>query len=143
MNSQYIQKIPIDIIINHILPYTYNPKPKNLLKDIRSFVQDYSIIENLYMTQMNPTILLHDLLRFCNINITISYGIDNLFEMILRRHFYFCNKTDEYMNKKIRFSYHRDVNWRTERKIKCLWGLLKPKERTLFINKYIYSFGWL
>lgn len=32
-----MDKIPIDIIRENIIPYTYTPQPKELCKDIRSF----------------------------------------------------------------------------------------------------------
>ena len=40
--------LPEEIIINHILPYTYNLKDRNHLMDIRSFTSDLGILENVY-----------------------------------------------------------------------------------------------
>ena len=32
-----MKRIPIDIIINHIIPYTYNIQPNLLLEDIKNY----------------------------------------------------------------------------------------------------------
>jgi hypothetical protein len=34
-----MKRIPINIIINHIIPYTYNIQPKFLLEDINSLLE--------------------------------------------------------------------------------------------------------
>ena len=132
-----IQNLPYDVIINHILPYTYETQPKQLLNDIQSYVKDYSLVYDIYMTQFNHFILLRDLLRFCKINLTLSYGIVNVFEYILRRHFSICNKCDECLITMVRCNFHKQLDNHTERKIKTIWGLLTAGERTNFINKYI------
>ena len=94
-------KLPFDTIINHILPYTYELKPKRLLKDIRSFYEDYDIIENFYFFDYNDLSLLVDLLIF---------------------------------NKK---SVYSKDNFYTIRKIRLLFGSMKPIQRTSFINRYV------
>jgi hypothetical protein len=133
LNIGLINKLPDDVIINHILPYTYEPQPRKILNDIRSFSKDYSLIENIYMTQFNELILLYDLLRF----LYPSYVIKNIMENVLRRHFHLKNKPCEYLINMLNVCFERNLEINTERKIKILWGLLKPIERTNFINKYI------
>ena len=138
LNKLLINKLPDDVIINHILPYTYEPQPRKILNDIRSFAKDYSLIESIYMTQFNELVLLYDLLRFLYLNINPSYGIKNIIiENVLRRHFHLKNKNGEYLINMLIVCFGGNLEINTERKIKILWGLLKPFERTQFINKYI------
>ena len=137
MISKNLGTVPLDVIINNIIPYTYHKQPQNLLIDIRTFKSDYSLVDSIYSTQYDNTILLNDLLRFCNINISPSYGIKNIFENVLRRNFIISNKSHEYLITLVIVHFHRNVNVNTERKIKFIWGLLTPYERTAFINKYI------
>ena len=138
INIKFINRLPQDVVINHILPYTYRTKPKHHLSDIRNYVTDYALIESVYMTQLNDMILLNDLLLFLYIP---SYGIENIFENVLRRHIYFGNKEAEFMINHIRLDFHRNTGVNTERKIRIIWGLLKPYERTNFINKYVLEDG--
>ena len=137
MEINYIQRLPEDVVINHIIPYTYQLQPRRLLYDIRSFVNDYALVESIYMTQFNALILLNDLLQFCYINVSPSYGIENIFENVLRRHYCISGKSEEYLISRVRLNFHRNVEVRTERKIKFIWGLLTRQERTQFINKYL------
>jgi hypothetical protein len=137
MEINYIQNLPEDVVINHIIPYTCQVQPRSLLSDIRSFVNDYTLVESIYMTQFNSLILLNDLLRFCHINLHVSYGIENIFETILRRHLTIFGKSEEYLINHVRINFHRNVKVRTERKIKFIWALLTRQERTQFINKYL------
>jgi hypothetical protein len=141
LNINYINRLPQDVVINHILPYTYRTKPQRHLLDIRNYVTDYVLVESVYMTQLNEMILLNDLLLFLYINVTPSYGIENIFENILRRHIYFSNKNAEFMINRIRLDFHRNMGVNTERKIRIIWGLLKSCERANFINKYIIEDG--
>lgn len=135
--QQLINKLPFDVILNNILPYTYQTQPKKLLYDIRSYVADYKFIDSIYMTQYNEYILLHDLLKFCFKDITPPYGIKHHFETILRRHFCISNKNDEQLINLVRLNFHRNMETNTDRKMRFLWGLLTPVERTKFINKFI------
>lgn len=134
-----INKLPFDIIVNNILPYTYRPQPKKLLYDIKSYITDYLFLENVYMTQYNEFVLLNDLTKFCEKNLEPSYGIKHKFEIVLRRHISIVNKNDEELINMIRLNFHRNIENNADRKVKFLWGLLKRHERTSFINKYILS----
>jgi hypothetical protein len=139
IKQELINSVPFDVIINHILPYTYQPQAKKLLLDVRSFVADFALIDNTYMTQYNEYILLHDLLKFCRINITPSYGEVNTFEILLRRHFIISNKTDEQVNNIITSTFYRNLENNTYRKARFIWGLLTRFERTGFLNTFILN----
>jgi hypothetical protein len=136
-NPAYMKKIPEDVIINHILPYTYNTQSQKLLRDIRSFSEDYSRIEAFYMTQWNELVLLNDLLIFWQMKLYPSYGIENIFENILRRSFLISSKSDADLITMVRLDFHRNLSINTERKIRFIWGLLKPYERARFIHKFL------
>lgn len=73
----YLRKIPNDIIINHIIPYTYQTQTKNLLLDIISFTKDFDIIKNIYTFDYNFNILLQDLLLFCDDELDLFLSISN------------------------------------------------------------------
>jgi len=62
------RKIPVDIFINHIVPYSYRRINESLLNDIRNFIIDYHLITDYYYFDMNEHCLLVDLLWFCNRN---------------------------------------------------------------------------
>jgi hypothetical protein len=60
-----MERIPIDIIINHILPYTYNIQPKLLLKDITN----YHKIKTILMDDKYDTdVIKHEILAVFYIN---------------------------------------------------------------------------
>ena len=61
--STLFNMLPTDVIINHIAPYTYQTKPEKLMSDIRSFVCQYQMVEEYYLTILNDHIFLHDLAR--------------------------------------------------------------------------------
>ena len=135
--NKLIDKLPFDVIINHILPYTYKPQPNNLLTDIRSHYADYGILDNVYMTQYNEFILLSDLIKFCGRCLNPYYGMNNKFDAILRRHINIIYKNEEKLINMVRLNFDRNIENNTERKIKFIWGLLTPFERSEFINKFI------
>ena len=68
IDIKYVKTIPEEIINNFIIPYTYEVKPQVLLLDILTFQEDYNIIKNLYAFSYNYSVLLHDLVCFCNSN---------------------------------------------------------------------------
>jgi hypothetical protein len=128
-------KLPTEIIINNILPYTYEKQSPKLLNDIKSFYNDLNIIENYYYFEQNSSVLLNDIKIF--INIPSSYEI---YDILYNHHDYkFIRKR---LLKKHKTYYKIILNYsNTEinRTIRKIIGLMTLIERTRFINKYIIT----
>lgn len=126
--------LPMDIVIHHILPYLVQPQSKELLQDIRSYVTDYNILHNVYLYEYNYSVLYYDLCSFC-IGFSRPQPVFQKFRNIVTRHV-LC-KTDVAIIKTIRYIHDRSNSETDAQKIKFLWGLLTPTERTDFINQMI------
>jgi len=126
-----LSKIPDDIIINHIIPYTYNIQPKELLMDIKSFYIDYNIINNVYIFDYNNVILLRDLLFFTEI-----YEYKKLIN-IFKKHIFLKNYLNTRIYNYIINNIELNIKINTVRKVRFLIGLMTPFQRTQFINKFI------
>jgi len=50
---KHLRNIPNDIVINHIIPYTYQIQPSELLLDIVSFKKFFDLIDNFYSFDYN------------------------------------------------------------------------------------------
>ena len=78
MTFKYFHKLPIDML-RYILPYTHNTQSKELLRDIRSYIEDYALIDSVYSTQYNYNILLCDLEIYLKmLDIENNYNYDNI-----------------------------------------------------------------
>uniref|UniRef100_A0A6C0DM87 Uncharacterized protein n=1 Tax=viral metagenome TaxID=1070528 RepID=A0A6C0DM87_9ZZZZ len=145
IDEKYIRRIPYDVIINNIIPYTYNPIPTELMIDIYSYKKDLNMIKNIYAFDFNYGILFHDLMYYINYIIDENYVVNgNHFimpqcEKILRRNLMISKmnkiKIVTFVNKHFNISINNET--RIERKINYLWGLMTPIERTRFINMFI------
>jgi hypothetical protein len=139
-NKNLWKKIPLDVFINHIIPYTYKKINNSLLNDIRNFIRDYKTIRNYYFYDLNEYCLLNDLVSFCNNNTPLSHRVSGSFLYILNRSIMF-NKLSWYKKVKYiedNFIYNSTI--KTQSKIKNLFSLLRPSERAQFINKYIIEY---
>jgi len=137
LNINLLHSLPYDIIINHIIPYTYMIKPSKHLHDIRSYTLDYNTIDNYYLFEYNYYVLMNDFALFCNNQRNLIIGINIYFFNIIKRNFMLQNKLDNEIYLYIDNNFHNNVFKNVERKIKLLWGLFRPKERTHFINEFI------
>ena len=137
LNIKLLQTLPYDIIINHIIPYTYMTKSHKHLNDIRSYTSDYNTIDNYYLFEYNYYILMNDFTLFCNNQRNLIIGINVYFLNIIKRNFILQNKLENEVYSYIDKNFHNNVFKNVERKIKLLWGLLRPKERSHFINEFI------
>jgi len=129
-NEKLWRKIPYDVFINHIIPYTYQKIDSNLLNDIQNFLRDYRIILNYYSFEMNEFFLIHDILVFLiSDEITIEF---------LNRNVMFKNLS---LDEKYEYIQHfqSNLNSNVDRKNKFLLALMTPSERSLFINKHIIT----
>ena len=136
-NEKLWAKIPYDVFINHIIPYTYQKIDSNLLNDIQNFLRDYRIILNYYSFDMNPGFLIHDILLFCS-NGEMQFNILNdSFIDFLNRNLMFKKLTLYKKTEYIKRNYCLNLASNVEQKNKFLFSLFTPNERARFINTYI------
>jgi hypothetical protein len=130
-NEKLWEKIPYDVFINHIIPYTYQKIDPNLLNDIRNFIHDYRIILNYYAFEMNEFFLIHDILVFLiSDEITIDF---------LNRNVMFKNLSLDKKYEYIQQHFQNKINSKVDQKNKFLLALMTPIERARFINQYIIT----
>ena len=133
--KKLLSKLPTEIMINHILPYTYEKQSPKLLNDIKGFYNDLNIIENYYYFEQNSYVLLNDIKHF--INIPSSYEI---YDILYNHHDYkfirkcLLKKHKTYFKIILKYS-----NTEINRAIRKIIGLMTLIERTRFINKYIIT----
>lgn len=75
---ELIRMLPQDIILFHIIPFTYMPQPVTLLSDIKNFVETREIISEIYYNKYKDLLqyeknahknwLVSDLLIFVKLN---------------------------------------------------------------------------
>lgn len=125
--------IPYYVAHKHIIPYTYLPQSKELLRDIRNYTQDIKLIEDTYYTRYNEFILLTDLLLYHGYSYNLNYISNSLCDL-MNRHIQLKHKDVIDLN-----NYIITITKSSKRKrnIKFIWGLMTPDERNEFINKYL------
>lgn len=133
--SQLLQKLPIEIIRENILPFSYSPQNIHLLDDIESFVSSRDYLIDLYSNSWaninhNLFWLSNDISRFLNDNISSSNGfsLNNIDKW--RRLYMFRDKSD-YVIISFLSNYSKrksivDIN--------ISLGILTPHERTRLID---------
>jgi len=119
---EIMKRLPMELRY-YIIPYAYNIQNKELLMDIKTYLNDFSIVESFYFFDYNDHILLYDILLYLtninNLNILTRYcvNININFKKIL--------------NTQLIHQYNKP------RLLKIIWGLLTRTERTEFINIFI------
>jgi hypothetical protein len=114
-----MDKLPLDIIINNIIPYTYSIQPKTLMEDI----QNYCVIKQLLMDEKYDTkYVKHSILSIFFYNeIALKHILDR----------YFMKRIN---NENI---YH----FSSDKKFGILFGLFTKEERNIYLN-YIVEDDW-
>lgn len=138
-----LNRLPIEIIREHIIPYTYNPQPEKLCEDIRSF---HCVHEHLYEVyykrweNIEPgeyiNWLENDIIRFLNNDKATMWGyVENYLEK-LSRLYLLKDKT----KKAVRQYIHTKImHFEAKYAIKTFLGLLTPDERLELVN-FTYRF---
>jgi hypothetical protein len=130
-NEKLWRKIPYDVFINHIIPYTYQKIDSNLLNDIQNFIHDYRIILNYYSFEMNEYFLIHDILVFLiSDEITIDF---------LNRNVMFKNLSLDKKYEYIQQHFQNNLTSKVDQKNKFLLALMTPSERARFVNQHIIT----
>lgn len=150
MTSRSLWKnLPIEIIREHIIPYTYNCQSIELCNDIKSFnetklyllylyFQKYYFIQddNLWLEWLD-----NDILRFINTEIPDTYGLENFYLPLYRRLPLINDKSDKFIRDYV-FNYMK--NFEVMRHIQTNIGLLDTEEREYliqFIHKLQFEMG--
>lgn len=139
MEAHLWKKIPTDIFINHIAPYSYEKIDESLLNDIRNFTLDYRLITDYYYFDMNEHCLLVDLLWFCNRN-PLFDTVSRSFIDILNRNVMLKYLSLEQKYEYIQQNFYYNIGTNTLQKNKFILALLTPSERASFINQYIIEY---
>jgi len=136
---QLWKKIPVDVYINHIIPYTYQKIDQKLSDDIHNFIYDYNMIINYYYFDMNEYCLLIDIILFFNKK-TLSESINHLFIHFLNRNIVFNKLLHDKKISFIKNNFCYNIHSNTQQKNKLLLALMTPNERANFINQYIIEY---
>ena len=113
---RYMNRLPYDIIYNHIIPYTYIKQPIPLLEDIKNFDL---IKKELLHSKYNTSAIKHEILA-------VFYSDTNILKNVLERSCMF-KQTLKTKNTNIH-SYTND------KKFAILFGLFTPNERQRFLQ---------
>ena len=139
--NELMQKIPEDVIIQHICPYLYQPKSQEFCNDVKSFVYTKNYLYNLYFSkyslrEYNREWLLADISRFINGYNSYYFRYSNLFYAKMKKLFMLRDKKLEYVH---RFMLMLERKLPPEIGIHIKIGVLTPKERSSLIDfvKYI------
>ena len=130
-----MNRLPIDIIREHILPFTYNPQPKKICDDIKSFFNIRKHLCNVYYDRWKDTFeyeenadynwLENDILRFYNNDIALMNGIHIDYINRYRRMFMLNDKDREDINHLITLYLRYD----SKQMVNRLLGILTSEER--------------
>jgi len=118
-----MKRLPFDVIINHIIPYTYNVQSNILLEDIKNY---YTIKEILMNNKYDTNMIKHEILA-------VFY--DNNFKLstILYRHFQMKFKKKDY---------NIIYNFSNNKIFSILFGLFTKEERLLFLEHILQDNGF-
>ena len=135
-----INKTNADVVLQHIYPFAYNCISKELSRDIRSFQTDMLLLQYMYNYYYRPSILYTDLMYYLNNPRQSDTQSMPAFFHIIRR-FY---STKDLSDKAVADIYYKLIyNGNDDRivcsRIKNIFGMLYPEERTDFINRYLLS----
>lgn len=135
-----LTKIPNDIIINHIIPFTYEVQSKILLKDIQSFYKDYERVINYYSFDYNDYVLCNDLIRFVNNNYFLNSYSNNI-EKLFERSYFYCNiiNKEEFIIS-IENNIYNNYTVNPNKVSRIIFGLLKPYERRRFLYRFVIPY---
>ena len=138
IENSLFNKLPLEIILTNIIPYTYTPQSKELINDIHSFNKTKQYLKEVYYVRWKDTFeyeidadlnwLDNDIHRFFNEDQATMFGYKNKCIIKYKRLFCLQNKqletTIKYISKR-----RKPIQ-----NINIQLGLLNPEERIRFIK---------
>jgi hypothetical protein len=118
-----MERIPFDVIINHIIPYTYNVQSNILLEDIKNY---FTIKEILINKKYDTNRIKHEIL-------SVFYDNNCKLSIILYRHFQMKLKKRDY---------NIIYNFPNNKRFNILFGLFTKEERVLFLEHILQDNGF-
>lgn len=128
---QFLSKligVPDLVVQLVLLPFTYCPQSKELMADVRSYVIDYRIVDDIYSLHFNSSILMYDLVGFC------FYRIKDGLTQHQRQLIYQIPS----IKRQLQNGFFTKMGEGTCSRIsRTIWGVLTREQRTHFVNVYI------
>jgi hypothetical protein len=126
-------RLPIEIIREHIIPYTYEKQPEFIVEDIRDFILFRKSICTLYKTaypEERTVVIMRriadDISRIMNQNIPVQYGYTDKYYEYWRRLPYLTDKSEMFIyDSTMELSYSITIF----SKVNILIGLMTIEER--------------
>jgi len=112
------------------MPYTYRKQSPQMLYDIHNYYTDYALVDEYYSHNYNHYMWLVDIVSFFKKDV----------DKILHRHVYYKDQDDSALIGIVFDLYYKNLGRDVERKVRFLWGLLLPIERTRFINTILLEY---
>jgi hypothetical protein len=136
---ELIAKLPLEIVLEIIIPYTYNFQNKDLLSDIKNYTESKTILSNYYYNYWIIFIqsqepqdkywLINDLFAYANNYKATMYGYVESFYNIFKRNAFLQSNQD--IDRYILNLEKKDV----ARQINVFLGMLRTEERNDIITK--------
>lgn len=135
---ELLRRLPIEIIREHIIPYTYEKQPEFIVEDIRDFILFRKSICTLYKTaypEERTVVIMRriadDISRIMNQNIPVQYGYTDKYYEYWRRLPYLTDKSEMFIyDSTMELSYSITIF----SKVNILIGLMTIEEREKVLN---------
>ncbi len=134
INRNLFKKLPIEIIRENILPYTYNIQHPRLCLDIKSFHLTYNYLSRIFYIKYafdHLDILSRYIARFINDDIPTIYGYTDKCLPIYRRLYILKDKDNKFIRNYVWYISNHLLKKNT---IRNYISILNPLERYLLIT---------
>ena len=129
-------KVGTTALVEEIYPYA-RPRPHgDLMRDIRSFHTDMTLLENICYTDGKPVILYNDLMMFLLNTDPPRYPNSMRYIQVLKRFGHHSGNVS-IRDRFRKLQYYGDDEDIQQRRSRQIMGMLTPEERTRFINQFM------
>lgn len=136
LSRRLLLKLPEEIIVNHILPYTYSPITFELSQDIKDYVGNITRLNTLYSTTHTHIALFRCLISYLRLISRLSENmfISQKFIEIMSRHIMLQKCSQEQVSQYILKKIVEPKQLNYTRFFSILFGLMNIEERKTFMK---------